>query len=268
VGHTSRDQYLGAFFGLSVAYDAVPDETLRATIREVVTRSLDRLIAKGWAIVMPNGQISTVFWLRPDQELALLQVGRQVNPDRFATVYETLRRSATGLSTIMSFESLDPHGSYYKFNLDAIMFYILLRGSDPRSSARSRYLDAYNTFRDTVREHQNAFFNIIDRAVRGVDADRDEETVRLLTEWLQRPTRDPAVDLRTKYKACGDNRACEAIPVAERVTTDFLWQRSPFQLVGGGRARIESAGIDFILPYWMSREYGVVTDSSKSPLVR
>jgi hypothetical protein len=41
------------------------------------------------------------------------------------------------------------------------------------------------------------------------------------------------------------------------VRTDFLWQRSPFQLVGGGIGNIETAGIDYILPYWMARYYGV-----------
>jgi len=116
VGNTSRDQYLGAFFGLSVAYDVVVDESIRAPIRDVVTRMLDRLLAKDWAVVMPDGDVSTVFWLRPDQQLALLQVGRQVNPARFAAAYDEKRRTAVGLDLIMSLEGSDPHGSY--FNLE------------------------------------------------------------------------------------------------------------------------------------------------------
>jgi uncharacterized protein (TIGR03437 family) len=42
------------------------------------------------------------------------------------------------------------------------------------------------------------------------------------------------------------------------VPTDYLWQRSPFQLSGGGSGRVENAGIDYILPYWMARYYGVL----------
>jgi uncharacterized protein (TIGR03437 family) len=42
------------------------------------------------------------------------------------------------------------------------------------------------------------------------------------------------------------------------VSTDYLWQRSPFQLSGGGSGRIENAGIDYILPYWMARYYGLI----------
>jgi len=42
------------------------------------------------------------------------------------------------------------------------------------------------------------------------------------------------------------------------VRTDFLWQRSPFLLVGGGYGTIEGAGLDYILPYWMARYYEVL----------
>jgi hypothetical protein len=40
----------------------------------------------------------------------------------------------------------------------------------------------------------------------------------------------------------------------------FLWQRDPFAFEGGGEGDIETAGIDYILPYWMGRYYGVITD--------
>src|SRR3712207_8516218 len=43
-----------------------------------------------------------------------------------------------------------------------------------------------------------------------------------------------AVDLSTRYPACGTNRACDVIPVDERPNTDFLWQRSPFLLSTAG----------------------------------
>ena len=45
----------------------------------------------------------------------------------------------------------------------------------------------------------------------------------------------------------------------DRYNTDFLWQRSPFQLKGGGWGTVESPSVDYILPYWMGRYYGVIT---------
>ncbi|MFL5581250.1 MAG: hypothetical protein ACJ8AO_12820 [Gemmatimonadaceae bacterium] len=50
----------------------------------------------------------------------------------------------------------------------------------------------------------------------------------------------------------------DAVAISDaRPTTDFLWQRSPFLLTGGKDGTTASAGIDFILPYWMARYYGV-----------
>jgi len=84
----------------------------------------------------------------------------------------------------------------------------------------------------------------------------------LLQQWLQRPRRDLYRDWRgdPRYPACGDDRACSPIAVVDRINTDFLWQRSPFLLFGGGGGTIETAGIDYILPYWMARYYGVILD--------
>src|SRR5215510_6075611 len=81
------------------------------------------------------------------------------------------------------------------------------------------------------------------------------KTVGFLPQWLSRPRRDPFVDLRGTVEACGDDRACEFIPIPQRPTSDFLWQRSPFLLYGGGAGLVEGPGIDFILPYWMARFY-------------
>jgi uncharacterized protein (TIGR03437 family) len=53
------------------------------------------------------------------------------------------------------------------------------------------------------------------------------------------------------------------VPIPLRPPADFLWQRSPFQLTAGnGSGIIESAGIDYLLPYWMGRYYGVISPFS------
>ena len=116
---------------------------------------------------------------------------------------------------------------------------------------------AYQIVRNYTASHQNAFFDIIDRSMNGPNAARDAEMRSLLDQWLQRPQRDPYVDNSKVVAVCG-TEACEPVPVPIRPTTDFLWQRDPFQLAGGGSGTIEGAGIDYILPYWMGRYYGVI----------
>jgi uncharacterized protein (TIGR03437 family) len=248
IGNTSRDQYLGVFFGLSVAYDHLPQED-RTVIRDIGSRLLNALLSARWSV------FNTTFLLRPDQQLAILQVGRQINPESFRGPYEDLRRRAIALALPISLEALEDHESYFKFNLDALALYSLLR-LEEESSRRGEYIATYRTFRSIVAGHGNVFFNVIDRALVGANPQRDAETARLMVQWLDRPRRDFYVDLRGKYQACGSDRSCDPIPVIERVRTDFLWQRSPFLLYGGGSGRVETPGIDFILPYWMARYYG------------
>ena len=258
IGNTSRDQYSGVFFGLSVAYDMVDNVEVRAMARTLVTRLLANLLDSGWAVVMPNGAVSTVFWGRADQQLALLQIGRHVNRESFDFDYKSLRFwNAGSVTTPVSTEVLEDHESYFKFNLDTINLYSLIRLEDS-SWYKRFYVWAYVVLRRTTDGHGNAHFNMIDRALNGPNQDRDRETRALLEAWLERPRRDEYIDLRGSVAACGNDRVCAPIPVPQRVRTDFLWQRSPFLLYGGGNGTIEAAGIDYILPYWMARYYGVI----------
>ena len=258
IGNTTRDQYSGVFFGLSLAFEHVP--ALRNQASSLVTRLLDRLLANGWNVIMPDGSASTTFLGRPDQQLALLQIGRQVNPARYTTIYETFRAANAATAGLpIATECQDPHGSYFKFNLDYINMFSLVRLEERASPFRREYVQIYNTLRGCTRTHKNAHFNMIDRALKGPKSARDSATERFLGQWLTRPRRAFFSDVSDKYAACGENRACDVVPVYDRPNTDFLWQRSPFLLYGGGDSTVETAAIDYLLPYWMARYYGVLT---------
>jgi hypothetical protein len=259
LGNTSRDQYSGVFFGLGVAYSNVTDADIQNEIRSDVTRMLNFLVNNGWNIRMPDGTISTTFAGRADQELSFMQVGRLVDPVTWTLKYKAMRTSLSGsVGLPIAVECYDPYGSYYKFNLDHINLYNLIRLEEP-GTPRSQYLSAFTRLRNCTGSHQNAHFNMIDRGIRGANSTRDAQTVDMLGRWLLRPRRDVFVDNNGKYPACATNRACSPIPVEDRYTTDFLWQRSPFQLSGGGVGTVPTPGVDYILPYWMARYYAVLS---------
>jgi hypothetical protein len=258
IGNTSRDQYSGVFFGLGIAYSLVANVDTRNEIRSDVTRMLSFLVRNGWNVRMPDGAISTTFTGRPDQKLSLLQVGRLVDPAKWGAAYRLARSLyARSVALPISYECLDPYGSYYKFNLDHINFYNLIRLEEP-GTARDYYVRAFTWLRSCTGTHQNAHFNMIERGLQGVNVTRDAGTVNMLGLWLERPRRNIYVDNTGKYPACGTNRACSPIPVNDRYPTDFLWQRSPFQLSGGEDGTVPTPGVDYILPYWMARYYQVV----------
>jgi len=260
IGNTSRDEYSGVFFGLSVAYDFVNQSDLRASVQSLASRMLNFLLANAWTVVMPDGTASTTFVIRPDEQLALLQIGKQVNPYAYANLYSSASNGAALAALPVAVDAADVRDSYFKFNLDAINFFNLIR-LENNSSLRAQYLAAYAIYRNATQDHMNPHFNMIDRAVNGPNATRDAETVTYLDQFLKRPSRDVYVDLEGQFPSCvSADQSCNPIPIPLRVTTDFLWQRSPFQLVGGGQGTIEEAGIDYILPYWMARYYGIVGD--------
>ena len=171
---------------------------MRSEIREITTRLLDFLLQNNWAVVMPTGEISTVFWARPDQQLSFLQVGRRVNPDRFESTYRNYRFwYASSVIIPISYDLLDDHNSYFKFNLNTITLYNLIRLED-NSYYRWLYMNAYNLMRRTTDDHGNGHFNMIDRGLKGPDSRRDAETRNLLEDWLSRSRRDEWTDWRER----------------------------------------------------------------------
>jgi uncharacterized protein (TIGR03437 family) len=148
------------------------------------------------------------------------------------------------------------NSSYYKFNLDYMTFYNLVRLQNNDDNQ-----GAYRIVRSYTASHQNAFFDIVDAALEGANASRDAEMRSLLDQWLQRPKRETYVDLSHTVPVCG-SEACQPIPVALRPTVEFLWQIDPFQLTGGDDGTIEGSGIDYMLPYWMGRYCGVIADGA------
>ena len=250
VDNTSRDQVVGVFFGLGVAFDLVDDPDVKAGVSDVLTRLIGFISRHQWS---PNDDVSATFELRPEELQMLLQVARHANPAN--TVSGPLIVPPVGAGVLVDVQS---NSSYFKFNLDYMSFYNLVRLQDNGDNR-----GAYNTLRNYTASHQNAFFNMIDRALRGPDAARDAETRALLDQWLQRPKRDFTVDVSSQVAVCG-SEACQPVPVAMRPPATFLWEVDPFQLKGGGAGIIENAGVDYILPYWMARYYGVIDGGIQS----
>ena len=260
IGSTSRDQYAGVFFGLAVAYDLVPDAGVQAQAASLVTRMLDYLLAHEWSVAMPDGSYSTTFVGRPDQQLTLLQIGRHLNPAKYDALYTAFAAANASLvAAPIRTECTDTYGSYYKFNLDYISLFDLVRLEPAGSPYLVFYTNAYSVLRQCTAKHQNAHFNMIDRALRGPNGKRDTDTQDFLGLWLLRSRRDYYTDVSSKYSVCGTNMACGSVAVNDRPNTDFLWQRSPQLLYGGGGGTIETAAIDYLLPFWMGRYFGVIS---------
>lgn len=260
IADVSRDQWVGVYFGLTAAWNLVDDAEIRAIVRWLAVRGANSLLKRNWILRDPDGALTTTFWGRADQQLMILKLVRRLDEDHFTGNYRAMSLTLAPETIVpISLEVKAPFTSYFKFNLDHISMYGLLTSGD-NSYVRENYEKAWDILRRTTDDHGNAFFDVIARAIDGPNERRDAGIRAMLDAWLERPRRDDWVDLRTELRLCADDRSCDPIPVQRRVTTDFIWQRSPFQVLGGGYGTIEGAGIDYILPYWMARYYKVITD--------
>src|SRR5271154_4779244 len=181
VDNTSRDEVVGAFFGLGAAFDLVNDSTVKSDISALVTLMIGFVAGHNWT---PNDDLSNTFLLRPEELEMLLAVVHHVNPsDSISGPFIDLP-----IDSGVTFDTLS-NDSYFKFNLDYMSFYNLVR-YEPNGDNKG----AYQIVRNYTASHQNAFFDIIDRALNSPDVTRDTEMQSQVTQWLERPRRDPYVD--------------------------------------------------------------------------
>ena len=268
VGNTSRDEYSGALFGLTVAYDMVDDAAVKGPIAALVTRLIDFLNGNNWSVVMPDGSSSTSFLVRPDQIETFLAIGRHVNSDHFTSVsYETQRVLLAPTVPAPIGVDTASDDSYFKFNLDYIDLYDLIRleASSAKTIYRVRIHAVARPYRaapERLLQHHRSC--ALTARTRRATARRSH----LLDAWLLRLRRDFGVDLTSVVPVCGD-QACQPVPVWLRPPTISCGSEAPSSSAVGGAGIIESAGIDYILPYWMARYYGlqesIVVQSAAAP---
>lgn len=203
----SRDQYVGVFMGLAMAFQNVNDPAVRATAGRLIDDALDYLVARGrWNVILPpdNRIASTSSFLGDfPKQLAFLRIGKTVNPARWGPLYDRYARAAEFAWIPIWFSSIDPLFQYYKFNLSHAAFSpLLFLETDP--AVRAQAMIGYNMLWRSVRHHRNAYFDLLhilvqapaDRAAAaatvapGSPADRSvtlgDEIRTLLNDWLAR----------------------------------------------------------------------------------
>lgn len=281
----SRDQYSGVFYGLSIAWELVPDPVVRAECQLRLEQMLDYLISKDWIVDEDRPRIPVsrgpTFWAGNSiQRVTFPLIGYRINPTKYAAVVA----EAGALSEMAWFgawTSVLGYDHYYKYNLSHLANYNYFRlDTDPQ-----RWQDfnrAYRITRRYVGHHRNPHFDLIDTTV---DASTSNvyfpQSREIMRRFLRRNHRDvapPVVDLTgvtwVQHTATGyQNGQGSAFSVGATTTTipsepldielrkytgHFQWQRDPFSpaVANRGSDRVEKHGLDAVLPYWMGRHIG------------
>ncbi|HUR15370.1 MAG TPA: hypothetical protein VM097_12885, partial [Mycobacteriales bacterium] len=310
----SRDTYAGLLFGMLTAFDLVgPDDAaLRAQVRDDVLAMAGYLVRHGWNHVRPNGAVGTnndedgfVSPLMEHVPLARLNV---VNAARHVAAVagspqqvaewdalwaEELATQGPLVAANMEVDSAQPSSSYFKFNLNHLLGFNLLRTTS--GAERDLLARGFAVMDKTTADDQNAHFEALTYGLTG-DAWRRDAAVTHLEQWLDyRAAVAGGVEIRNSTRcgvdvSCvpedktellveqapggavewwpstsGSLRADAPLPVAQRPPADFLWQALPGRLDGQQDVRWREPGIDYLTPYWVIRYFTEVAPPAASP---
>lgn len=282
----SRDQYSGVMFGLSMAYEHVPQ--VRAECAYRIQMILDYLIANDWIVDEDRsawngatGSRGPTFWLGVNyQKLAFLLIGHRVDPARYGS--ELARWGAlSGTAWLGMWTSTMGTDHYYKFNLVHVGLYNYFRlETDPQRWQDLRR--GYAMLERYVGRHRNPHFDLIqtsiDPAAKAVKFPSIREAIRQFLDQPHREVAPAVIDLSGvqwvnlpqfgySNQAGGGfslQQTTQAFPTEpldvhlRRPSGHFQWQRDPFSPAtpNQGNPRLEKVGLDLLLPYWMGRHLG------------
>ncbi|MGE0707997.1 MAG: hypothetical protein AB7N76_14875 [Planctomycetota bacterium] len=287
-GGISRDQYIGVLFGLSLTYDLVADQQVKADCARRITQIVDYFTAVHWfvdedrpALDAPNGAMPTFYHQNATQKLAWLLAGERMAPGRYAAqlAWAGPEAETDWFSSWTGTFGLD---HYYKYNLGHVAneVYFRLEGDPARWQAMHR---SWRIMRRYVGHHRNAHFDLIecgiDPASRAVYFPATREALRRFLGRNHREVAPPVVDLsnvvwvavpQIGYTTSGSPSGAGLSSATVQMPSEpldfdqrayegnFHWQRSPFNAASpnAGNPRKEKPGIDVTLPYWMGRALG------------
>ncbi len=281
-GDTSADELVGHFYAFALGHDLLPDGPIKADIRQAVTRIADHLIRHRYTLVDLDGHATRWgHWgldyfqteegkeeqgLRATQLLSHMLVAAHVTGEpRFRVEYRRLidqhryhERMQTYLPNRLELNFSDEQ-------LAMLSFYPLFRYErDP--ALRAVFLRAMDQWWLNIQREDNPLWIYI-YAQASPDGparlDRAAHTmVRLpldLVSWSAHNSHRLDVPRAADPDRHRRPQTTRLLPPPDERHVQ-RWNGNPFELDGGRHGTAEDDGAAYLLPYWMGRYYGYITE--------
>ncbi|MBK7977282.1 MAG: hypothetical protein IPK07_29810 [Deltaproteobacteria bacterium] len=282
LGNTSRDQYTGWFYGLSLVHDLVGDPATNAVIEQDMREVIERLDDDRWRIVDVDGEDTTAGpGVLPLQQLMFTIAARDATGDAaLAALFDQSADFLTALEPISTITWPNTYTEYYGISLGYLASYNLVRlETDAERRAGHVKTMTEQQYPPVANTHQ-VFFDYVWMVETGERPEALLADARSsLFEFPDAPKRrihpyhppmekDPlsviAGPLLTAL-GLGDvidigPRSKDPYPMSQRCVSGDYWQASPWTLeCGGDDPAFEYAGEDYLHAYWMGRYHGFLT---------
>jgi len=283
LGDVSVDQVDGVIFGYAVAYDLVDDESLRQSIMAHVAAIADHIMDHGMTIQdvdgerTKHGDLTAGLFSEPLNALIALAVVKaayhMTKDEKYQQQYLDLVHRQGYHKRVV--RARDPWWEVFTGvnhsdnNLAFLAYYTLLQyENDP--VLLSYYLKSLNRAWGVVRNEGNPLFTFVYHALSPAQ-NRHEQALAQAVETLRlfpvdRRNRkvvnsiEPDVCLSLRRDRFGRKQACQPVPMNRRPADVFEWKENPYRLDGGGEGNLEFSGVDYLLPYWMGRYHGYISE--------
>ncbi len=272
-GDTSSDEIVGHMFLYGIAFDLLPDESLKRHIAKTAARIMNHILDHGYYLVGPIGKPTT--WGRWSPEyfkkeradsplnslelLSFLKTAEHLthNP-RFAAEYKKVAIEMGYAQLTTRYLELREEINYSDEELAMLSFDPLFRYETDTSLKERYYRPALNSWWANEQREHNPLWTILyatafpDAPVDlGVAAHTLYRTPIDLIDWpVTNSTRADVVmdSTRDRFQQPQSKTLLppDELPVMK-------WNSNPFEIDRKSDARSEDDGAAFLLPYWMGR---------------
>jgi hypothetical protein len=276
-GDTSSDEIVGHFFILSIAYDLLDDEALKARMAAAARLMMDYIIAHGYNLIDVTGKPTTWGKWSPEyfagagksdsalnalELLSFLKATQHMTGDaKYAAEY---RRVAVGMKyaeQAARYLELRVEINYSDEELAMLSFYPFFRHEkDPQ------ILKALGQWWANCQREKNPLWIYIYKVGNpGAKFDLDSALTTLeripmdLISWKVTNSDRRDVTMEKELDRANERQARTLLPPDERPV--MKWNGNPFVVDGGNGGYSEDDGAFFLLPYWMGRYIGAVPAS-------
>lgn len=277
---TSSDELDGHYFAYAVYYDLVADDQEKQDLRRVARAISDHLIGHGYYLIDVNGKPTTWGVFAPEMLNGPWEAQRGLNSlemlshlkatyhitgdEKYQKAYlELARKHHYALNTLYQKINLVGHINHSDDELAFLAYYPLLRyETDP--DLRAIYLRSLERSWQIERPERNPLWNFIYGALTGraCEAEAAVETLQQIPvdqiEWRVRNSHRKDLPHDPAYEGTREPQALVALRADERPTAK--WNSNPYEFDGGSDGGSEEAGSYYLLPYWMGRYFGIISE--------
>lgn len=273
-GDTSSDEIVGHFFLYGIAFDLIPDPSLKHRIAATAARIADHILDHGYELIDVSGRPTRwgrwspqYFRQAPEDSplnaleiLSFLRVASHItNNPRYQSEYSKLAYAMGYAKLTTRYLELRDEINYSDEELAMLSFYSLLRyGAGPGSN---RWLPAaLSQWWQNIAREQNPFWTLIHAmphpSPSPLVAERLSQMPLDTIDWSVANARRPDIEWEPTPDRFHHKQSKTLLPYDELPI--MKWNANPFVVDSDSTAASEDDGTAFLLPYWMARYCSVL----------